>query len=113
MFAARGRRFRFRFRFRFRSPRGSEFSPPFSSNEQTSRDGLGQCEREIAGRSDSLLWLDGEGDPPGKIRTAFLPQRASRTKAGARRETNRLTTRSGFTGQLYCEESAEDRKCLE
>jgi hypothetical protein len=75
---------------------GSEFSPPFWSNEQTSRDRFGQCEREIAGRSDILLWFDGEGDTPGKIWTAFSSQRSSRTRAGARRETKGSPRRQGL-----------------
>jgi hypothetical protein len=73
------------------------------------RDGLEQCEWEIAGRSSSFLWLDGEGDTPGKFRTAPSYQRASRTIARARTEIKWLTTTSGFPGRLYCGASAEDR----
>jgi hypothetical protein len=90
MFAVRGRR------FRYRLPRGSEFSPPFWSNEQTLRDGLGQCEREFAGRSDSLLWLDGEGDTPGKSRIASSPQKRSRTIAGREGKQNGSPRRHGL-----------------
>jgi hypothetical protein len=45
------------------------------------------------------LWLDGEGDTPGKFQTASSAQRASQITAGTRRGTKRLSTTSRLMGR--------------